>query len=232
MASRSLAIAPVAAVAKWCHTAANANVWLHVACGVWEAVALGIVWYSADKCNDNCETEYHNDRSIDWHAIQHGSLRQSLASGEYDVCEGWVHHRKWGGLHWLVLSEDYRDDGTAECMIHVTGENHVSEQLYWGGLSRRVRVVGRWGLDMRPVDYRIVDVDVEKPGRQVPYVGTTGIDDDGVYMTLLRTGERLYLDHRVIFESLKVWVYGERTGNRLDVQSWNVLWWSPLKGAF
>jgi len=234
MATRMSLLPGIGAFAVKCHTAANVNPWWHAACAVTEAVMLAGLWYSADKCNDNCECDYHNDRSIDWNTVQHSLLRQGLSTGEYDICEGWLGYLEWGGLDWLTLSSDYWDrEGTYQCLMLLTGENDTTEELYWGAMNRNVRVVGEWKWDMRPIEYRIVDVDVLRSGRQIPYVGVTGVDDDGVYIELLRTGEKLYLDHYndAIFESLKVWVYGERKGNRLSVQQWNVLWWSLLEGV-
>lgn len=236
MATRTLGLAPIAAWAKYCHgviaNACTALAWLcHAGCAASEAIALGALWYSADKCNDNCERSYWNDQSVDWTGVQHSSLRQAVDSGKYKTCEGWVSYLKWYGVDWLALSEDYDDlQGTYNCAMLVDPENDVVEELYWGANGRRVKVVGERPWDFRPVEYRIVDINGREPGRQIPYVGTTGVDDEGVYMTLQRTGEKLYLDGRLVFESLKIWVWGEREGNRLRIQAWNILWWDVLEG--
>lgn len=236
MATRTLGLAPIAAWAKYCHgviaNACTALAWLcHAGCVASEAIALGALWYSADKCNDNCERSYWNDQSVDWNGVQHSSLRQAVESGEYKTCEGWVSRLEWYGVDWLALSEDYDDiNGTYNCAMLIDPDNDVVEELYWGARGKRVRVVGEWPWDFRPVEYRILDINGSTPGRQIPFVGTTGIDDDGVYLVLQRTGEKLYLDGRFVFESLKVWVWGEREGNRLRIQAWNILWWDILEG--
>lgn len=239
MATRSLGLAPIVAYAKLCHGAiANACMvaaWIcHAGCAATEAIMLGALWYSADKCNDNCEHRFWNDTSVDWHGAQHNSLRQSLETGRYAVCEGWVGTLEWGGLTWITLSHDYWDRaGTYECLMHLTGENDVTEELYWGAVNRKVRVAGTWQWDMKPIEFRVVDVDPTKPGRQIPYVGVTGIDDTGLYITVARTGKKLYLDNVPVLESMKVWAHGSIKNDHMDVRrgDWGVLWLWWLEGV-
>lgn len=226
------------AIATKCHAAANVNLWFHAGCAVLEGSLLAGLLYSTHVCNDNCEDTYWNDRSVDWQAQHHAPLRQSLSTGRYGQCEGWVRQLEWGGVRWLVLYDSVdRYTRSPNCYLllnHVDTVPRVTQELYWGANNRYVKLVGddsnEW--DFRPVEYRIVDVDSKKSGRQIPYVGITGVDDTGVYLTLLRDGSRLYIDDSRVFESLKVWLYGKREGRNLRVRSGGILWWSAfMEGA-
>ena len=65
MATRTMAISGLAALAVKCHSVVAATFWGHIGCAVWEASVIEYFLYNCSKCNDNCLDFWWNDRSID-----------------------------------------------------------------------------------------------------------------------------------------------------------------------
>jgi hypothetical protein len=178
----------------------------------------GLVTYNKGQCNGNCEKPFWNDTSIDW-----PSSSQSGLTADYDQCEGWVRWFEWGGLRLIGLTETWGEDDY-NCAVYPQ-DGKVSEELAWGTGGLRLRLIGDWDWLMEPADYRILDCDPRADGRQIPYVGITAVDDAGVYVTIERTGRKLYVDNLYPLASMKIWAYGNVKGDHLDMRDFGVLWW-------
>lgn len=218
MATRTLAVPAIAKFAMWCHGAVAVTVVGHIACGAAEATMTGLVLLNAKKCNRNCEKPFWNDTSIDWSSKTSSRLTAGRAE-----CEGIVNWVRINGKWHATLGDDFATKD-ARCTIVApvryddSVANRVANELISFPPALEVRVIGdvRDGL-FYPIDYRVIDVDYGTKGRQIPYVGFTDSDAGGTYITVERTGQKLYLDGNDTAIDVKVWAYGDVKDGRMAV---------------